>query len=203
MNSINAQQNNLSKHVRAILFDLVGVLVFVRNGYKPKTENERNAAKIEKLFNHVNDRKLIVEIKSHFNLRDDEISAALPCIPGKFDMYNELWETIPSLKRKFKLGIINNGNSLALKFWRQRFNFSAFDVFVNSGQVKLMKPDPDIFRLTCNKLHVSPEECLFMDDSLQNIKAARNMGMNTIWWNPEKGRKAHLKSFIDFLSLSF
>jgi putative hydrolase of the HAD superfamily len=201
MHSLTIQSNTPSKHVRAILFDLVGVLVFLKDGYIPKTKNERNAADIENLFNHVDDGKLIADIKSTFHLRDEEIAAALPCIPAKFEIYNKLWKILPDLKHKFKLGIINNGNALALKYWHQRFNFSEFDIFINSAQVTLMKPNPEIFALACKKLHVSPDECLFMDDSLQNIESASTMDMSTIWWNSGNGREKNLKSFTDFLSL--
>ena len=55
-----------------------------------------------------------------------------------------------------------------------------FDVVVDSSRVGLRKPDPAIYRLTCDRLGVQPEECLFVDDLDCNVEAARALGMATI-----------------------
>jgi putative hydrolase of the HAD superfamily len=55
-----------------------------------------------------------------------------------------------------------------------------FDVVVDSSKVGLRKPDPEIYRLTCSRLGVAPERCLFIDDLLCNVEAADALGMQTI-----------------------
>ena len=188
------------KRLRAILFDLVGVLVFPKKGYVPRSVNEHNAAHIEKLFNHVDDQKLISDIQIILGLTNNEIAAALPYIPEKFEMFTDLWKMIPDLHKKFRLGIINNGNSLALTYWKRKFDFSEFDIYVNSAQVKLKKPDPMIYLLACKKLSVLPAECIFMDDSRANIESARSLGMNVVLWNTRNRMEINLKSFRDIIS---
>jgi putative hydrolase of the HAD superfamily len=55
-----------------------------------------------------------------------------------------------------------------------------FDVIVDSSKVGMRKPDPEIYRLTCSRLGVAPERCLFIDDLLCNVEAADALGMQTI-----------------------
>jgi len=55
-----------------------------------------------------------------------------------------------------------------------------FDVVVDSSKVGMRKPDPEIYRLTCDRLGVAPERCLFIDDLLCNVEAADALGMQTI-----------------------
>jgi len=55
-----------------------------------------------------------------------------------------------------------------------------FDVVVDSSKVGLRKPDPEIYRLTCERLGVVAERCLFIDDLLCNVEAASALGMQTI-----------------------
>jgi putative hydrolase of the HAD superfamily len=55
-----------------------------------------------------------------------------------------------------------------------------FDVVVDSSKVGLRKPDPEIYRLTCTRLGVAPERCVFIDDLLCNVEAADALGMRTI-----------------------
>ena len=55
-----------------------------------------------------------------------------------------------------------------------------FDVFVESAVVGMRKPDPRIFEHTCARLGVAPPQTAFLDDIGLNLKAARALGMTTI-----------------------
>jgi putative hydrolase of the HAD superfamily len=55
-----------------------------------------------------------------------------------------------------------------------------FDVVVDSSKVGMRKPDPAIYQLTCERLGVAPDRCLFIDDLLCNVEAADALGMQTI-----------------------
>lgn len=55
-----------------------------------------------------------------------------------------------------------------------------FDVVVESAREGLRKPDPAIYRLTCDRLGVAPAEAVFLDDLGVNLKPARALGMTTI-----------------------
>jgi putative hydrolase of the HAD superfamily len=57
---------------------------------------------------------------------------------------------------------------------------SLFDVVVESSQVGIRKPDPAIYRLVCERLGITPDEAVFLDDLGVNLKPARAMGMTTI-----------------------
>jgi len=55
-----------------------------------------------------------------------------------------------------------------------------FDVVVESAVEGIRKPDPRIYALVCDRLEVTPPECVFLDDLGVNLKPARAMGMTTI-----------------------
>lgn len=172
--------------IKAILFDMVGVLLFKKNNYLPKTSAQINADKIERLYNHTDDRKLLHDIKDKLKLTDSEIKDALCCIPEKYEKFNPLWNILPDLKKKYSLAIINNGNALAQNYWDKRFDYSIFDFFVNSAIIGIRKPSPQIYLFACKKLNVKPQECLFMDNKEEYIKTAKTLGMKTIWWKPSE-----------------
>jgi 2-haloacid dehalogenase len=70
-------------------------------------------------------------------------------------------------------------------FAREKFDLAvaefpflgAFDDIVVSGDVGLIKPDPAIFRLLIERRRIAPERALFIDDSLKNVLAARELGL--------------------------
>jgi putative hydrolase of the HAD superfamily len=65
--------------------------------------------------------------------------------------------------------------------WRVLMPFDElFDVILDSSAVGLRKPDPAIYRLTCERLGLDPAECLFVDDLECNVAAARALGMEAL-----------------------
>jgi epoxide hydrolase-like predicted phosphatase len=65
--------------------------------------------------------------------------------------------------------------------WRASFPVDElFEVVVDSSAVKMRKPDPRIYLLTCEQVGVEPDACVFVDDNRDNIAAARALGMETV-----------------------
>jgi 2-haloacid dehalogenase len=62
-----------------------------------------------------------------------------------------------------------------------RFPFLAgFDGVVVSGDERLLKPDPAIYRLLLSRYGLEASDCVFIDDSRANVEAARDVGMQAI-----------------------
>jgi putative hydrolase of the HAD superfamily len=55
-----------------------------------------------------------------------------------------------------------------------------FDLVVESSIEGIRKPDPRIYRITCERLGIDPARAVFLDDLGINLKPARALGMNTI-----------------------
>jgi putative hydrolase of the HAD superfamily len=55
-----------------------------------------------------------------------------------------------------------------------------FDVVIESAKIGIRKPNPKIYEIMCEKLGVTPNHCVFLDDLGGNLKPARAMGMTTI-----------------------
>jgi len=72
-----------------------------------------------------------------------------------------------------------------------------FDAMYLSYEMKVMKPSQEIFHRLLMNEHVSPLECLFVDDGPRNVAAASQMGMRT--YCPENGADWTSKIY-DFLN---
>ncbi|MBG0810678.1 HAD family phosphatase [Methylosinus sp. H3A] len=70
----------------------------------------------------------------------------------------------------------------------ERFGFfRRFAGVVVSGRVKLLKPDPAIYRLLLETYGLDPAACLFIDDSPANVEGARKVGLHaTRFESPEQ-----------------
>jgi FMN phosphatase YigB (HAD superfamily) len=67
-----------------------------------------------------------------------------------------------------------------------------FDGVIVSGLERLVKPDPRIFRLFCERYGLAPESCVFIDDSEPNVIAARKFGMEAIQFTSPEDLRARL-----------
>jgi len=55
-----------------------------------------------------------------------------------------------------------------------------FPVVVTADDVRLGKPDPEVYVLAARRLRVAPEACVVFEDSVVGIEAARRAGMRAV-----------------------
>ena len=93
-------------------------------------------------------------------------------IDGTVEIFSEL------VKRDAPVYAITNWNGDKFREAKQRFPFLyEFRDIVVSGDEKLLKPDPAIYQLLLGRNSLEAGDCLFIDDSLKNVKGAEAIGM--------------------------
>ena len=81
----------------------------------------------------------------------------------------------------FKLAIISNMNNDVLEYLRVNFRwFELFDELIFSCEVGINKPNREIYKTCLRELNFSACDCLFVDDSLENVRAAKELDMHAI-----------------------
>jgi HAD superfamily hydrolase (TIGR01509 family) len=91
-------------------------------------------------------------------------------------------ETLDELRRRgLRLGLISVcSEDVCLVFPETPFA-GRFDATVFSADCGLMKPDPEIYRLACRRLGVSPDECLYVGDGANDeLAGAAAVGMRPV-----------------------
>jgi 2-haloacid dehalogenase len=101
-------------------------------------------------------------------------------------------------KKGYLLYGLSNWGTETFAMIRHEFDFlNLFDEIVLSGEVKLIKPEPEIFELFLQKIGKPADQCLFIDDSEPNIITARKLGFDTVHFeSPE-----HLKKELEIRQL--
>jgi putative hydrolase of the HAD superfamily len=80
-----------------------------------------------------------------------------------------------------RMGMLTNNVREWEPLWRSMLPVDEiFEVVVDSGFVGCRKPDREIYEITLERLGVSSEECLFIDDIDVNCDAARELGMSAV-----------------------
>jgi putative hydrolase of the HAD superfamily len=96
-------------------------------------------------------------------------------------LHPDFKKVVKKLHPKFKLGIISND----VKEWSyallSKFNIrNYFSLFLISGEIKIRKPDKAIFDKFIDISNSDPENCIFIDDRLENLNVANESGMHCL-----------------------
>ncbi len=90
--------------------------------------------------------------------------------------------TLARLKDEgYKLGLLSNCSIEIPILWPQTIFAHLFDSAIFSSRERLKKPDPRIYRLTCERLGVMPEHCLYIADGENHeLAAAAKVGLHSV-----------------------
>jgi putative hydrolase of the HAD superfamily len=94
-------------------------------------------------------------------------------------------EAVEALSKRYKIGIITNGNKDRQEQVLARHKLSRFipagHLFASSS-IGSRKPNPAIFRTAAKKMGASASECVMVGDSWKNdVLGAVRSGMNAVW----------------------
>lgn len=89
------------------------------------------------------------------------------------------------LADRVRIGLVSNTNEIHFESFVRRIpvlsRFSAVGLSYRAGA---MKPEPPIFQTVLDQLGCRAEDCVFIDDIVEYVAAARNMGFDAIHYLP-------------------
>ncbi|ROR02900.1 HAD family hydrolase [Desulfosoma caldarium] len=101
---------------------------------------------------------------------------------------------IQNLHGRVALGVLSNAPR-GLTAWLERWRvLSLFDVVVCSAEEGVRKPWKEAYRLALERLRVTPQEALFVDDTEENVKAAEALGMASHLYRDPSGLSLFLSA---------
>ena len=102
------------------------------------------------------------------------------------ELPNERLEILKNIKDKFSIFLLSNTNTIHIekiidKLGKKKYEefYNLFDKVYYSHEVKLRKPNADIFKLVIKENCLSIKNTLFIDDSIQHIESAKKIGLKT------------------------
>ena len=131
--------------------------------------------------------------KNNWNINIQEFKGA---VRKNFKEIYGTREIVEKLKeRGFKLGLLSDHSKEWVNHCNKKFDYhKLFNSVLYSFEVEVCKPNKKMYNLMLKKLNVSPNECIFIDDNMNNIIPAKKLGINTLQFkNPEQLKKELIK----------
>ena len=177
--------------IENIIFDFGGVLVDwnPRHLYKNHFKNENE---MEHFLKNICTDEWKMEQDKGRSLNEGTVllQNKFPEFHSMIQLFYDNWETmlksdIPEtvsllykLKAKYKIYGLTNWSAETISFAFDRFSFfKEFDGIVVSGQEKMIKPSKQIYQLLLDRYNLKAENTIFIDDNINNIKAAEEVGL--------------------------
>ena len=196
--------------VNTVIFDLGGVLIDWNPLYLYK-----------KIFDHEKDMRFFLDnvcTKEWNENQDagyplaqatDDLIKKYPQYQDEINAYYTRWREMfgdynaHSVSILEKLHLQKQHRLLALTNWsaetfhpvKDSYPFlNYFEGIVVSGDEKIKKPDYKIYQILLNRYNVNAKESVFIDDALENIEAADDLGFQTIHFVSASQMEKELKN---------
>jgi epoxide hydrolase-like predicted phosphatase len=88
------------------------------------------------------------------------------------------------LRPRYRTALLSNSFVGAREREQERYGFGDItDLIVYSHEVGVAKPDPRIYRLTCDRLGVLPDQMVFLDDRAEYVEGALDSSIQAILYH--------------------
>ncbi len=109
---------------------------------------------------------------------------------------------IRTLKQSYTTAVLSNMSDELRPLLEQDWQIAdAFDHIIISAEQGLMKPDPRIYRIALDRCGIVPAQAVFIDDFQENVRAARDLGLQAIWFRDPPQALADLYDLIGMTEL--
>jgi putative hydrolase of the HAD superfamily len=156
-------------------------------------EDDMMATNIQYEIGNISTSEFISFYKSKFpNLSEPDIQNAWNAIIKDFPEHRLDFIKELAQKNEFKLILLSNTNNLHIEFIKENVSFyedfkTCFEAFYLSQELHLRKPNANIFEFVLEANNLKANECLFIDDTKDNIDTAEKLGFHI--WNIDETRE--------------
>jgi epoxide hydrolase-like predicted phosphatase len=87
----------------------------------------------------------------------------------------------------YQVALLSNVYTQQAAFLRRHGFYNDFSLVFVSSETGLEKPDPRAYQMMLDQIKVEPKNCIFIDDTQENVDAAKALGIDAILFlSPEQ-----------------
>ena len=199
------------KDITTVLFDAGGTLVFLdyfflarelrRSGisvssravriaeYAAKAEIDRRLLDLTADTDETRRRPYFTALLDHLGVesqRAEQLIASFDTIHMKNNLWHRMMPSTPTVLRQLRmrgltLGVVSNSDGRVTSILQECGITQFFDIILDSHEVGVEKPDPQIFALALQRLRVHPQHSMYVGDIYGiDIVGAERAGLQAV-----------------------
>jgi FMN phosphatase YigB (HAD superfamily) len=186
--------------IKFVYFDVGGVIIkdFSKSNSWIDLQNEiglgqEQEEKFKEFWDRYPDIATTRDVDSLRPLMEKEFKISFPnnysfLIDGfikRFKRNESLWPVIEIIHKNLGVGLLTNMYVGMFEEIKKHDLFPKinWDVVIDSSQVKLQKPDIEIFKLAEEKARFKGKEILFVENSQEHVNVAKSFGWQTFFYD--------------------
>jgi len=180
--------------VKAVIFDLAGVVLLTVKGTFNSLLAERLGVRLEDVvrvmsdpvndqwdFGEIGDDEFFEHLLTELKEPLEKKAILAKFVIDDFYVDQELLTYIRELHKTYTTALLTNFPAHLHDYMKTAWRVDgAFDHIIASCDVKLLKPDPRMYQAALERINLKPEETVFIDDREVNVKAAEALGIKGI-----------------------
>lgn len=189
--------------LKAVIFDLGGVLLDIDYHRATEEFKKLGVERFESMYSQADANPLFQQLETGKITQQEFCAAMMKYVPGAkcdddiivawnamlLDFRKKSLDELKRLRNKYKIFLLSNTNYIHLQAFNKIYEdtiggipfMDLFDKIYWSHEVGLRKPDKEIYETVLEENDLIPQETLFIDDSIQNVEAAKKVGIQTIF----------------------
>ncbi len=179
---------------RVLLIDMYGVIIKESKGYFipytfqhfPEEEYDRltTAFKVERVFSKAQKGALSNQEFLGYLGYENPQETMEDYLINYLTLDEQFHNFAARVMEKVEMCLLSNDVAEWSEFLTEYHHMNSyFKEKIVSGDVHLRKPDKAIFEYALEKLQCEPQDCIFVDNSVKNLRVAEELGMQTILFN--------------------
>lgn len=182
----------------AVIFDLGGVVLNLDYSATTRAFENLGLKDFSKLYSQLSQTNLFSDFETGKIASQHFINNLLQYLPygtspnEVVSAWNKMILDVPSerldlllrLKEQLPIFLLSNTNELHVSLVRRHWNETSplpmehfFNTIYFSHEMKMRKPDPEIFLTVCRREGLNPINTLFIDDTSVHIEGAKKAGL--------------------------
>ena len=174
--------------IRAVLFDADGVIQKASDRFYPdltglvENDGDRFAAEVFSAegpcaTGEGDFRQVLIEVLARWEV-DLSVDEVLQ-IWYQIDLVDNLFELLNQIQQQdIKVALATNQQAYRMTYMGSELGYDHhFDASFYSCSVGFKKPQLEFYQHAIDRLELPAEQCLFLDDKLENVIAAREVGL--------------------------
>lgn len=185
--------------IKTIIWDIGGVLFPIQPWHGEKPPIEKRLITKQVVIDLYDKEKLTKEyLKKGLDDSVLDDNTALAAYRALTEIDEELFTLIKELHGNYKqlamANEVHKWTEIRDHFYSMSDYFDDMYISIHHG---VTKPDPKFFQIILTEQKLTPEECIFIDDRIENVESAENLGIHGIQYENASQLKTELMELLE------
>lgn len=186
--------------IRGILFDCFGVLYHGSLGHLGELTPPHRLQELHDLshsfdYGYITQAEYFERVGILINRTAEQVDIICQ---AEHTRNERMVQLIRQLRLDYKVGLLSNvGRGFIDQLFTHKELRELFDAEILSNEVHMAKPNREIYELAATQLGLTPQECVMIDDILDNVNGAIDVGMRGIVCSSTAQTTAELNEMLE------